>query len=124
MNTPKPNVSVKNKNYKTVDITEEYLESSPKQAQSDINEAYVVQVSIPARDKNESEDACNVRIEEGASSLLEFQEMTESFAQMNAYKGSLRTKYWDDGGVTLSITQGQPKSFSMDALRRSLESTV
>lgn len=119
-----PNVQVKNKSYKTMDITKSYLVEKPAQAISDINDAYVAQVSVPAQTESEDTSSFESRIDDAKSALLDFVAMTNEFDKMNSFKGNLRSKQWDDGGVTLSVSQGEPKSFSLEDLRSALEATV
>ena len=119
-----PSVQVKNKSYKTMDITSTYLAEKPTQAISDINDAYVAQVSVPAQTESEDTSSFESRIDDAKNALLEFKAMTNEFDKMNSFKGNLRSKQWDDGGITLSVSQGEPKSFSLEDLRSALESTV
>tara|TARA_R110002051_G_C8506969_1_gene465726 strand:+ start:231 stop:602 length:372 start_codon:yes stop_codon:yes gene_type:complete len=118
LNTPK--VSVKDKKYRTSEITEELILEDLKQATELINDAYVAQVSVGA----EPTDTFNQRVEEAEEVLTNFRDMTREFEDINTFKGDIRMKAWRDGGCTLSIHQGQPMSFSLDVLRSALESST
>ena len=108
----------KNREYETLEVTEDVLASNLDECMDTINDATMARITIPARWVDEHYDAVH-------ATLSELKSMSRQFDQLVEFKGQISEKTFEESGdVQLTLYRVPKFGLSLTALKSALSSTT